>query len=87
VRTAVGHDIAGALALAESDRAAVPAGSLEQTERQRIDVRDRERLGVVGGCGELGGGLEAAEEVRLLEDDGRRVLRRGGERVWIGWCR
>ena len=38
-------------------------------------MSDRERAGVVRRRGELGRGLEAAEEVRLLEDHGRRVLR------------
>ena len=75
VRAAVAHRVAGRLALADRHRAAVVARRLEHAERHEVDVRDRQRAGLVRRGGELGRGLEAAEEVRLLEDHRRRVLR------------
>src|SRR5581483_11535444 len=71
----VGHDVAGRLSLAERDRAPVAPGRLEHAERQRIDVRDRQRIGVVRRRCKVGRGLEAPEEVRLLEDDRGCILR------------
>ena len=47
-------------------------------------MRDRERLRVVRGGGEVGRRLEAAEEVGLLEDHGGSVLRSGGHLVGVG---
>ena len=74
VRTAVRGEVARPLPLAERDRAAVAARRLEHAERQRIDVRDRQRLRVVRRGGEVRSRLQAAEEVRLLEDHGRRAV-------------
>jgi hypothetical protein len=37
-------------------------------------MRDRERAGLGRGLNEIGSGLEAAKEVRLLEENSRRVL-------------
>ena len=76
VRTGVGLVVAGALALADRDCGAVVAGRLEDAERDRVDVGDRQRARLVRGCGQLGRGLEAAEEVRLLEDHRGGVLGR-----------
>ena len=73
VRPGVGLVVARALALADRHRAAVVSGRLEHAERDRIDVRDRHCAGVVRGRREVGGGLEQAEDVRLLEDHGGRV--------------
>ena len=84
VRAAVRGEVARPLALAERERAAVVARCLEHAERQRVDVRDRERLGVVRRGRKRGRRLEAAEEVRLLEDDGRGVLGRLPKLVRIG---
>ncbi len=74
MRTGVRLIVAGALALADRERAAVVARSLEHAERDRVDVGDGERAGVAGGSGELGRRLETAEEVRLLEDGRRCAL-------------
>ena len=84
VRPAEARVVAGALALADRDRAAVGSGRLEDAERHRVDVRDRERAGVVRRRCEVRRGLEHAEEVRLLEDHGSGVLGRGSELVRIG---
>ncbi len=79
VRAAVGLGVPRALALADRERAAVVARRLEHAERDEVDVRDRQRSGVVRGRGDVRGRLEATEEVRLLEDDRRRVDRCGGD--------
>ncbi len=79
VRASVRLVVAGALPLADRDRAAVAPGRFEDSERDRVDVRDRERLGVVRGRSELRSRFEASEEVRLLEDDAGRVLGRHAE--------
>ena len=68
--------VPGALALADRERTAIVARSLEDAERDRVDVRDGERAGVVRRRGQVRRRLEAAEEVGLLEDGPRRV--RGG---------
>ena len=47
VRAAVGHRVPGPLPLADRERAAVVARRLEHAERDRIDVRDRQRPGLV----------------------------------------
>ena len=47
-------------------------------------MRDRERAGVVRGCREVGRRLEAAEEVRLLEEDRGGVRRGCRELVRVG---
>ena len=47
-------------------------------------MRDRKRLGVVRGGGELRRRLQDTEEVRVLEDDARRALRRGAQLVRVG---
>ena len=73
-----------ALALADRDVAAVRAGRLEHAERHRVDVRDRERARLARRRGELGRRLEAAEEVRLLEDHRGRVVGGGGDRCRVG---
>ena len=84
VRAAVAHRVAGRLALADRHRAAVVARRLEHAEADQVDVRDRQRAGLVRRRGELGRRLEAAEEVRLLEDHGGRVLRGLAHAVGIG---
>ena len=76
VRPAVRLVVARRLALADRDRAAVGPGRLEHAERDGVDVGDRQRTGVVRGGSQVGCRLEAAEEVRLLEDDARGVARR-----------
>ena len=47
-------------------------------------MRDRQRLGRRRGSRELGRGLEHAEEVRLLEDHRRRVLRGLADALRVG---
>ena len=76
--------VARRLSFADGERAAVRTRSLEDAERDRVDVRDRQGTGVVRGGGEVGCRLQAAEEIRLLEDDARRVARGGGQLVRIG---
>ena len=83
VRAAVGEVVPGTLALADRDRATVRSGRLQNAEGERIDVGDRERLGVVGRRGQLGSRLETAEEVGLLEDDARGILRSAPELVRV----
>ena len=84
VRPAVGERVAGRLPLADRDRAAVAAGSLEHAERHRVDMGDRQRLGVVRGRCQLRRRLQAAEEVRLLEDRAGGVLGRCAELLGVG---
>jgi hypothetical protein len=72
------------LPLPDGHRAAVTPGSFQNAERERIDVRDRECPRVVRGRGQVRRTLEAAEEVRLLEEDARRLARRTGDLVGIG---
>ncbi len=84
VGTAVGRPVAGRLAFADRHRAPVRARRLEHAERHRVDVRDRERAGLARRRRELRRGLEAAEEVRLLEEDCRRVGRGFGDLLRIG---
>ena len=74
MRAAVRHVVAGGLAFADRDGAAVVAGRLEQSERRRVDMRDRKRAGVRRSGGQVGGRLQATEEVRLLEERAGRVL-------------
>ena len=69
VRTPEGREVPGSLPFAERDRGSVPARRLEHAERQEVDVRNRQRAGFRGGGDEIRRRLEAAEEVRLLEDD------------------
>ena len=76
VRAAVAHRVTGRLTLADRHRAAVSARRLEHAERHQVDVRDRQRPGVVRRGGELGRVLEVPEEVRVLEDHGGSVDRR-----------
>ncbi len=80
---AVRRPVPGRLTFADRDRAAVGAGSLEHSERHQVDVRDRECACLVRRLCELGRRLEAAEEVRLLEDDRSRIDGSGGELVRI----
>ena len=84
MRAAVAHGVAGRLALADRERAAVVAGRLEHAEADQVDVRDRQRAAVVRRGGEVGRRLEAAEEVRLLEDHRGRVGRGLAHAVGIG---
>ena len=77
VRAAVALRVAHRLPLADRQVAAVGAGRLEDAERGQVDVRDRERPGVASCSCEGRCVLEAAEEVRLREDDRRRALRCG----------
>ena len=79
VRAAEGLEVARALPLADGDRATVVAGSLQHAERDRVDVRNRQRLRLVRGGGEVGCRLQTAEEVRLLENRAGRVATRGCE--------
>src|SRR6185436_6589655 len=80
VRAAVRLVVPDRLPFADRHGAAVVARRLEQAERGEVDVRDGEGAGRGRGGGEVRGGLEAAERVRLLEDDGGGVDRRGRER-------
>src|SRR5205085_1459373 len=83
VRTAVGLVVAGGLALADRQRAAVGAWSLEHPERDRIDMGDRQGARVVDRGSKLRCRLQAAEEVRLLEDHARRLAGRCAQlAVW-----
>ncbi len=84
VRAGEGLVVARALSFADRDAAAVVSWRFENTEGHRVDVRDRYCFGVVCGGGEVRGGLETAEEVRLLEDDARGVGGRVPELVRIG---
>src|SRR6185437_6809552 len=70
VRPAEGREVPGRLSLAERERRAVTSRRLEHAEREGVHVRDWQRPGFGGGCDEIRRGLETAEEVRLLEDDG-----------------
>ncbi len=79
VRTAEGREVPGSLSFAERERGAVAARRLEHAERQEVDVRDRQRAGFRGSGDEVRRRLEAAEEVRLLEDDGGGVRGRALE--------
>ena len=55
-------------------------GRFKQAQADRIERGDDQRAGVVGDLGERLGVFDAAEEVRLLDDDaGRRVVDRGGQ--------
>ena len=55
-------------------------GASSTPSETRVDMGDGQRARVDGRGREVRGRLEAAEEVRLLEDHGRGVLRRRGER-------
>src|SRR5207302_3270067 len=66
---AEGEEVARRLTLADRERASVVTRRLEHAERRQVDVRNREGLGLVRHRCEFRPGLEAAEEVRLLEDD------------------
>ena len=83
MRAAEGREVPGSLSFADRERAAVAARRLEHAERQRVDVRDRQRTGVVRRGREVRRRLEAAEEVRLLEDD-RGGVRRPRARSSVG---
>ena len=83
VRAAVGLPVPGRLPLADRHGAAVRSRRLEDAERHRVDVRDRERTRVRRSLGQIGRLLEAAEEVRLLEDHGGRIPRRLCELVRV----
>src|SRR5439155_21144002 len=74
VRASVGLVVARSLALADRERAAVRARCFEHAERNRIDVRHRQGPGLVRCRREVRSRLQAAEEVRLLEDHARGVL-------------
>ena len=76
MRPPVRREVPRRLALAECDRASVRARSLEHAERQRIDVRDRQRAGVVRRGRELRRVLEAAEDVRLITAAASSAARR-----------
>ena len=76
VRAGVRLVVAGALPLPDREVGAVVPGRLEHAERDRVDVGDRERAGVLRGRGQLGRVLEDPEDVRLLEDHGGGVLGR-----------
>ena len=84
VRSAVRLVVARRLALADRDRAPVDTRRLEHAEGDRVDVGDGERAGVVRGGREVRRRLEAAEEVRLLEDDARGVAGGFAELVGVG---
>ncbi len=84
VRPAVRGEVPRRLPFAERDRAPVAGGRLEHAERQRIDVGDRERLGVVRGGRELRCRLETSEDVRLLEDHAGSALGCGADLVRVG---
>ena len=84
VRATVCLVVPGALAFPDRQRGAVGTGCLENSERDGIDVRDRQGAGLGSGCRQLGGGLEAAEEVRLLEDHARGVGGGLAELVRVG---
>ncbi len=58
------------LALPHRDVDPALAGRPEHAERHRVDRGDRQRAGVVRGRGERGEVLDAAEEVRVLDEDG-----------------
>jgi hypothetical protein len=84
VGTAEGLMVARALALADRESAAVAPWRLEHAKRDRVDVRDGECLRLVGRGREVGSRLQAAEEVRLLEDHAGRVAGRLGDVVRVG---
>src|SRR5207245_3505311 len=83
VRPAVRLVVPRRLALADRERTAVLARRFQDAERDRVDVCDRQRLGVAPGGGEVRRRLEAAEEVRLLEDDAGRSIGRATELVRV----
>ena len=71
--TAVERWAPDALPLSDRHRTPVFAGCLEQPERHEVDVRDRVGAGLGRRGGEIRSRLEAAEEIRLLEDHRRSV--------------
>ena len=84
-RAAEVEPVAERLALAHADVHAEAAGRLEDAERQRVGRADDERAGALAGLDERAEVLDRAEEVRLLDEDGRRVVvDRRGERVEVG---
>src|ERR1041384_5463861 len=74
VRTAIAGRQSELLALADGDVGAVLARRREQSKADRVNARDRERAGVVGRLGQPSRVDKQAEEVRLLEDHGRRLV-------------
>ena len=84
MRPAEGREVPGSLSFAERKRGSVAAGRLEHAERQQVDMRDRQRAGVRGDRDEVRRRLEAAEEVRLLEDDRGGVRGRAFQLVRVG---
>ena len=84
VRPAVRRPVARRLALPDRERAAVGARRLEHAEGHEVDVRDRQGTCLVRGRRQRRRVLQAAEEVRLLEEHGGRVDRSGAELVRVG---
>jgi len=76
--TAVAHGVAERLALADDDVGAEHTRRLQQAQRHRVGDDDEQRSGLVGETRRLSHVLERAEEVGLLDDDGRRVGGDGG---------
>ncbi len=53
-------------------------GGPQDAERDRVDGRDAERAGLVRGVGECLQVLDRAEEVRVLDEEGGRLVVEGG---------
>jgi len=84
VRAPVREVVPSRLPFSDGDRAAVAPWRLEHAKRERVDVSDRKRLGVVCGGSQLGCGLEHPEEVRVLEDRTRSVVAGFAQLVGVG---
>ena len=69
VRSGEGLVVARTLALPDRHAAAVCSRGFQHSQRDRIDVGDGDRTGVVRCGGEVWGRFEATEKVGLLEDD------------------
>ena len=73
MRAAVGDVVPRRLPFSDAERAPVATGRLEDSQREQVHVRNRERLGLRRRRGEVGRRLQHSEEVRLLEDYAGRV--------------
>ena len=73
VRPTEGREVPRRLSLAERERRTVAPGRLQHAEGEQVDVRDGQRTGFGGRSDDVRRRLEAAEEVRVLEDDAGSV--------------
>ncbi len=74
VRPAVGQGVAQALALGDDDVGPVGARPPEEAEADRVDADDRQGAPLMRRVDQRLDVLELAEDVRVLEHDGGRVV-------------